>query len=72
MVGSFVNGIQVSVGSTSSPATVIWQNGDDLNSNTKIASSGLLPIPSGTYYRVEPFSTYAAFETITITWYPIR
>jgi hypothetical protein len=72
VAGSFINGIQVVIGSTSSPTIQIWQSGDDINVNTKYASSGLLPIPAGTYYQAIPIPGIAAFETITITWFPVN
>jgi hypothetical protein len=71
VAGSFRNGIIVYAGTTSSLGITIWQNGDDLNSNTKFASSGLMAIPSGTFYQVAPVAGYDAFETININWYPI-
>jgi hypothetical protein len=70
VTGSFKNGIQLFVGSTTSPNIAIWMKGDDLNSNTKTASSGLVPIPANTYYLVAPLSPYDAFEVIQIIWYP--
>jgi hypothetical protein len=69
--GSFINGIEVVVGATNSPSRIIWQSGDDINSNTKQAGSGLLPIPKDYYYRVQPRSGVAAFESISIIWYPV-
>ena len=71
VAGSFRNGIIVNVGTTSSLGITVWQNGDDLNSNTKFASSGLLAIPSGIFYQVAPVVGYDAFEVIQIIWYPI-
>ena len=46
--GSFVNGIQIVVGTTSSPTNEVWQAGDDINSNTKRAAT-MLPIPQDIY-----------------------
>jgi hypothetical protein len=71
LIGSFRNGIRVAVGASNSPSTIIWQNGDDLNSNSKYAGSGLLPIPKDIYYKVEPYTGLDGFETIAIKWYPI-
>ena len=69
--GTFRNGIRVMVGATSSPATEIWLNGDDINNNTRIAGSGMLPIPKDIYYKVEPHPSFDGFETIVINWYPV-
>ena len=69
--GAFRNGIRVMVGATSPPATEIWLNGDDINSNTKIAGSGMLPIPKDIYYKVEHHPSFDGFETIVINWYPV-
>ena len=69
--GSFRNGIRVMVGATSSPALEIWLNGDDINSNTKVAGSGMLPIPKDIYYKVEAHPSFDGFETIVINWYPV-
>jgi hypothetical protein len=69
--GSFRNGIRVLVGTTNDPALEIWLNGDDLNSNTKVAGSGMLPIPKDIYYKVVPHPSFEGFETIVINWYPV-
>ena len=69
--GAFRNGIRVMVGATSSPALEIWLNGDDINSNTKVAGSGMLPIPKDIYYKVEAHPSFDGFETIVINWYPV-
>jgi|LakMenE01Jun11ns_1017448.scaffolds.fasta_scaffold9674619_2 hypothetical protein len=69
--GNFINGIQISVGTTSNPDTWVWHSGDDINNNTKRAGSGMIPIPKDIYYEVTPISGVAAFENITITWYPV-
>ena len=68
--GSFVNGIQIVVGTTSSPTNEVWQAGDDINLNTKRAAT-MLPIPKDIYYKVQPLSGIAAFETVFVEWYPI-
>lgn len=68
--GSFRNGIQVVVGTTSTPTAVVWHAGDDINSNIKYAGSGLIPIPKDIYYRVQPISGVDAFETVVVSWYP--
>jgi DNA-binding transcriptional regulator YdaS (Cro superfamily) len=70
--GSFRNYAQMVVGTTNSPATVVWQNGDDINSNTKWASA-LLPVPKDIYYKVQPGTFPGApegFESVVLTWYP--
>jgi hypothetical protein len=69
-VGSFINGIQVVVGATSSPTTEVWQAGDDINSNTKRAAT-MLPIPKDIYYKVQPISGVAGFESVFMEWYPV-
>jgi hypothetical protein len=70
VVGSFVNGIEVVVGTTSSPTSVVWQAGDDINSNTKRAAT-MLPIPKDIYYKVQAISGVAGFETVLVEWYPV-
>jgi hypothetical protein len=75
VLGQFRNGIEVYAGTTSPPTLLIWGNGDDINSNTKRASSGLLPITKDAYYRVINSSVGGgneAFETVNITWLPIH
>lgn len=67
LVGSYLNDIYVYVGSTNNPATLIWRSGDDINVNTKY-SSGLLPIPAGTYYKIVS-GTYP-YESTTLRWFP--
>jgi hypothetical protein len=69
--GAFRNGIRVLVGTTNAPALEIWLNGDDINSNTKVAGSGMLPIPKDIYYKVEPHPSFDGFETVVINWYPV-
>ena len=71
---SFMGGIGVYVGTTSSPTTLIWQYGDDINVNTKWFSSGVLPIPKNFYYLVAPFSVSDlpnGIESVTINRYPV-
>lgn len=69
VTGAYMNGIDIAVGSTAgSITTVIGQFGDDINSNTKLASMWVL-IPAGMYYQVRPRGAHA-FETITIIEYP--
>lgn len=70
-VGSFRNGIQIVVGTTSPPTAVIWFAGDDINTNTKYVSSGLVPITKDIYYAVQPISGVDGFETVLLEWYPI-
>ena len=69
-VGSFVNGIQIVVGTTSSPTSQVWQAGDDINSNTKRAAT-MLPIPKDIYYKVQPLPGIAAFDAVFVEWYPV-
>jgi len=69
--GAFRNGIRVLVGTTNTPAIEIWLNGDDINNNTKVAGSGMLPIPKDIYYKVEPHPSFDGFETVVINWYPV-
>ena len=68
--GSFRNYAQMVVGTTSSPATVVWQNGDDINVNTKYAS-GLIPVPKDIYYRVQGGDVAEGFESVVLTWFPV-
>jgi hypothetical protein len=74
--GDYMNGMCLVVGATNTPTTIIWQNGDNINANTKIAS-GLLPIPVGYYYQSKIVSGIGGtagydFERITMTWYPVQ
>ena len=79
VVGSFMNGIGVYVGTSSSPNTLVWKSGDDINSNTKTASSGLLPIPKDTYYKIQTDNVAGnsiggvvyGFETVEVYWIPV-
>ena len=70
--GTYMNGIQVLVGSTSSPSTQIAKMGDDINSNAK-AGSFHIPLKSGTYFKVAPYTVGGsggyAFETVSINTY---
>lgn len=67
--GSFMNGIDIAVGSTADTITkVIGQFGDDLNNSTKLASMWVL-IPAGMYYKVRPKGGHG-FETVVIIEYP--
>lgn len=71
--GSFRNYAQMVVGTTNSPATVVWQNGDDINVNTKWASD-LIPVPKDIYYKVQPGSSPGipeGFESVVLTWFPV-
>ena len=68
--GSFRNYAQMVVGTTNSPATVVWQNGDDINVNTKYAS-GLIPVPKDIYYKVQGGDVAEGFESVVLTWFPV-
>lgn len=68
LAGSYVNGIQMLVGPSSSPAIVVHQFGDDLNSNTKNASF-MCPLPKGWYFKFLNPNFAAAYETVTVTVY---
>jgi hypothetical protein len=68
--GSFRNYAQMVVGTTNSPATVVWQNGDDINVNTKYAS-GLIPVPKDIYYKVQGGNVAEGFESVVLTWFPV-
>jgi hypothetical protein len=79
VTGSFMNGIAVYVGATSSPNSMVWRSGDDINSNTKAASSGLIPIPKDIYYKIENGAvagniiggTVYEYETVEVYWIPV-
>ena len=66
--GYYRNGLQVLIGTTNTPAQVIWQAGDDINSNTKWAGT-LIPIPKDYYYKVAPY-VIEEWDSVTITFYP--
>ncbi len=65
--GDYMNEIRIFVGATNNPATLIYYAGDNINSYTK-QWSAMIPIPSGTYYKIT--STPSPFERITMTFFP--
>ncbi len=71
--GSYMNNLQIQVGSTSAVGTLIWMMGDDINNNTK-GGSALLPIKKGTWYKIlSPGSNWIAqygYESILANFYP--
>ena len=67
--GSYMNGLRIFVGNTSSPSTTVWEDGDDINNNTK-SGSALIPMKKGTWYKVVQGPYGYAYETINITFYP--
>ena len=67
-VGNYRNGLQVLIGTTNTPTTILWLAGDDINSNTKWTGC-IIPIPKDYYYKVAPDLT-DGWETLTITFYP--
>lgn len=65
--GDYMNEIRIFVGATNNPTTLIYYAGDNINSYTK-QWSAMIPIPSGTYYKIT--STPSPFERITMTFFP--
>lgn len=65
-IGSYGNGIEIVIGTTTSPTRVIARTGDDINSNTKYATLTAV-IPAGLYFKVQGFGQN--FEAIEITAY---
>jgi hypothetical protein len=75
VTGSFMNGISVYVGTTNNPTTKIWHNGNNLNGYNWADSSGLLPIPKDTYYKIvndDVAGNNGAFETVNAFWIPAQ
>jgi len=68
MQGSYMNGLQIFIGTTNNPTQEIARFGDDINSNTKWASV-IIPIPKDYYYKVVPYGSWG-WETIILTFYP--
>lgn len=64
LTGSYMNGYRLYAGDV-----IIFQNGDDLNSNTKSAS-GLIPVAVGTQLSFDNGS-WSAFETVATKFYPM-
>ncbi|NDD26548.1 MAG: hypothetical protein EB103_06790, partial [Actinobacteria bacterium] len=70
-VGSYINGLQVEVGSTSSLGTVIAILANDFNNNTW-GQSFSFPIKSGSYAKVSRWSGSSYdFETINIYFWTV-
>lgn len=72
--GSYQNFLTIQVGSTSNPATVIAQSGNDQN-NYSYAGSFMVPIKKGTYYKVTKngvpyWSGLGDYESISSIFYP--
>ena len=65
--GSFLNGVEIVIGTTTSPTRVVGRAGDDINSNTKYATLTAV-IPAGLYFKVQTFGAWS-FEGIEITVY---
>ena len=65
--GSFMNGVEIVIGTTTSPARVVSRTGDDINTNTKYATLTAV-ITAGLYFKVRGFGGND-FETIEITAY---
>lgn len=65
--GSFMNGIEIVIGTTTSPTRVVARTGDDISSNTKWATLTAV-IPAGLYFKVQGFGAYS-FEAIEIIAY---
>ncbi len=62
--GSYMNGYRLYAGDIS-----IFQNGDDINGNTKTAS-GIIPVAVGTQLSFDTVGL-SAFETVTTIFYPM-
>ena len=71
--GSYMNNLEIEVGPTSSPSTVVWRAGDDFNSYTK-GVGAMVPIKQGTYYEVlNPGDTWLSqypYENLWVVFYP--
>lgn len=65
--GTFINGAEIVIGTTTSPTRVVSRAGDDINNNTKYATLTTV-IPAGLYFKVQGFGGYS-FESIEITAY---
>jgi hypothetical protein len=71
---NFMGAVGIYVGSTSSPSQLVWQSGDDINTNTKWFGSGPVPIPKNFYYKVENINVSASAngpESVSLIRYPI-
>ena len=66
-IGGYMNGIEIVIGTTTSPTRVVSRAGDDINVNTKYATLTAV-IPAGLYFKVQGFGGHA-FEGIEITAY---
>ena len=66
-IGGYMNGIEIVVGTTTSPTRVVSRAGDDINVNTKYATLTAV-IPAGLYFKVQAFGGHA-FEGIEIVAY---
>ena len=65
--GNYMNGIEIVIGTTTSPTRIVSRIGDDINSNTKYATLTAV-ITAGLYFKVQGFGGHA-FEAIEITAY---
>lgn len=65
--GSYMNGIEIVTGTTTSPTRVVARAGDDINNYTKYATLTAV-ITAGLYFKVQAFGGHG-FETIEITAY---
>lgn len=66
-IGNYMNGIEIVIGTTTSPTRVVARAGDDINNNTKYATLTAV-ITAGLYFKVQAFGAHG-FETIEITAY---
>ena len=69
-LGSYMNGIEIVTGTSTSPTRVVGRVGDDINSNTKYVTLTAV-IPAGLYFKVQGFGGHD-FEGIEITAYKHR
>ena len=65
--GSFMNGAEIVIGTTTSPTRVVARTGDDINNNTKWSTLTAV-IPAGLYFKVQNYGGHA-FESIEIIAY---
>ena len=68
--GSYRNGGRIFVGPNTSSYTTVYENGDDINNNTKGAGS-MIVVPKSYYYKFTVDGVYAeGWENATAYWVP--
>jgi hypothetical protein len=68
--GDHKNNITMYIGSTNNPSHSVGSFGDDIDTNTKEASISA-DVPGGWYFKLTS-SGNDAWETVTVTGYPIQ